>query len=218
MSVNQYYQKNIVNYKMNSTRKKHVLLLVPEDSIDILDIGCGQGELAKDLKARGKYVSGTDISSKALYMSSKYLDESFCFDVEDCNWPEELIDKKFDCIIASEVIEHLFQPNNFLANVKKLLKPQGVLILTTPNFLFWKNRFKMLFGKFEYEDSGFYDKGHISFFTRNSLNKELEKAGFQVEKELNFYPNLYRRGLSFLGNLFPGFFAYQLINKSSIKD
>lgn len=202
---------------MNASRKKYVLNLVPSDAMEILDIGCGQGELAEALKKKGKKVCGVDISIEALNISSEYLDKQFCFNIEDAAWPEELLTKKFDCIIASEVIEHLFEPDLFFKKVKNILKPQGVLILTTPNFLFWKNRLRILFGKFEYEESGFYDKGHISFFTHKSLEKELKKAGFHFDKEMNFYPNLYRRGLNFLGDIFPGFFAYQLINRSTLK-
>lgn len=176
MLIEKYYQKNIGNYTMNATRKRNILALIPEDAVNILDIGCGQGELAEVLQKDNKHISGVDISSQALDMAGDYLDEKFCFNVEDEFWPEELLVKNFDCIIASEVVEHLFEPSNFLKKIKQVLQPQGVLVLTTPNFLFWKNRLKMLFGKFEYEESGFYDKGHISFFTRSSLKKTDRKS------------------------------------------
>jgi len=141
---------------------------------------------------------------------SPSLDDFFCFDIEDLEWPAQLVSKRFDLIIVSEVIEHLFAPESFLKKIKTLLKSEGEIIITTPNFLFWKNRLKMLFGIFRYEEEGILDFGHIRFFTPDSARSLIRESGFEIKKEKFFFPNLYRRRLNFLGNLLPGLFAYQM--------
>jgi 2-polyprenyl-3-methyl-5-hydroxy-6-metoxy-1,4-benzoquinol methylase len=74
----------------------------------------------------------------------------------------------FDVVILSEVIEHLFFPEKLIEKLKKFMKPDSFVVITTPNFLVFSNRIKMLFGKFEYAETGFFDRGHIHFFTRES--------------------------------------------------
>ncbi len=199
------------NYRMRGVRMEHILSLVPDTVSAVLDIGCGNGGLAEALRARGCRVTGVDVSGKAIDEARKFLSGSFCFDVEAEEWPEALMDKKFDLIIASEVIEHIFDPDIFLSKVNYLIAPGGKAIITTPNILFWKNRFKMLFGKFQYENKGLMDYGHIRFFTINTLRSALKKNGFAILRENHFYPNLHKRKLNFLGRIFPGFFSYQMI-------
>jgi hypothetical protein len=85
------------------------------------------------------------------------------------------------------------------------------MIITTPNFLFWKNRLKMLFGIFRYEEKGLLDFGHIRFFALDTARTAFQKAGLRISREAHLYPNLSFRGLNFLGRFFSGFFAYQMI-------
>ena len=175
--------------------------LVPKKAGRALDVGCGSGELARELQKRGWQTVGVDIAGNT----------DFCFDIESTNWPEALTSQKFDLIVSSEVIEHIFAPEHLIIKIKTLLTDDGQLIITTPNVLFWKNRLKMLFGKFQYENTGLMDFGHIRFFTLQTVQELFEKVGLRIEKENHVYPNLHHRGLDFLGRMFPGWFAYQLI-------
>lgn len=212
MNTKELYEGKSVNYKINAARKTRILNLIPENAINILDIGCAGGELAREIKSKRRAkIYGIDISQKSLDSAGGILDDSFCFDVENDNWPQDLLSKKFDLIIASEIIEHLFLPDRFLKKVMNLLTPGGKIIITTPNFLFWKNRFSMLLGKFEYTDQGILDSGHVRFFTMKTAKKLFNECGLRIERECHFYPNLYKRKLNFLGSIFPGFFAYQMI-------
>ncbi len=214
MNTAKFYKLKSKFYRMNASRKRHILDLVPKDTRTVLDIGCATGELASVLKDGGMDVVGVDISEEALLEARKFLSESFCFNLESEEWPETLMARRFDLVVASEVIEHLFDTDLFLNKAKSLMATKGRLIITTPNFLFWKNRLKVLFGKFKYEETGLLDSGHIRFFTIPTIKEALEKSGFLVEREHHFYPNLYKRKLNFLGNIFPGLFAYQIILKA----
>lgn len=212
-----YYDQKEGIYKLSGGREMIIRNLIPENAKTVLDIGCGSGYLARILTREGKIVSGVDISIVALDRAKPYLKNSFCFDVQRDDWPTELMEQNFDLVIASEVIEHIFQVSDFLEKVKLLVGRGGSLVITTPNFLFWKNRFKMLFGKFRYEEKGLLDFGHIRFFTLKTAREIFSKTGFIAQQEQHFYPNLYKRKLNFLGRIFPGFFAYQFGFKLILK-
>lgn len=212
MEVKKFYEDKSVKYGINAQRKVKILDLIPKDAKIILDIGCSGGELTRAISSWPEVkIYGADISQKSLDLAGDSLEGSFCFNVEDDIWPPALLDNKFDLIIASEIIEHLLLPEDFLKKVKNLLGSNGKIIITTPNFLFWKNRLRMLFGKFEYTSEGLLDFGHIRFFTYGTAKDLFRHCGFKIEKEDHFYPNLYKRKLDFLGRIFPGFFAYQMI-------
>lgn len=210
MSTRSYYDRKSATYAVSGGRWRSVLELLPPGTGIALDVGCGRGELVRELVSRGWRVSGIDVSQEALSGVTEALNERFCFDVEDDRWPEGLSGKRYDLIIASEVIEHLFDPARFMERASGLLAPGGAIIVTTPNVLFWKNRLRALFGTFRYEEKGIMDFGHIRLFTVATARELFRGSGLRIERESHFYPNLYRRKLSWLGRLFPGLFAYQM--------
>ena len=190
---------------MSDGRMREILSLVPSAHGKALDVGCGAGGLGVELKRKGWNVVGVDITDNT----------DFCFDIENENWPDALVSQKFDLIIASEVIEHIFSPEQLLLQIRNILADGGNIIITTPNVLFWKNRFKMIFGIFRYEDTGIMDFGHIRFFTLQTARELFAKVGLRIVRESHVYPNLRHRGLDFFGRMFPGLFAYQLVFKLS---
>ena len=209
MSRVQHYQEK-KDYRISQARAQHILDLLPLNAHTILDLGCGIGDLAKLLTEKGYIVTGADISQKSIENAKKHAKETFVVDFEN-SWPNELLQKKFDVIIASEIIEHMFNPDFMLQNISIMLHENSVVIITTPNIVFWKSRFNIFFGNFEYTDKGIMDKGHVHFFTLKTLKKLCKKYNFKIEKEHHVFPNLEHRKLNFLGQLFPSFFAYQLV-------
>ena len=174
--------------------------------------------MAKVLKEKGHTVWGIESSGQALEMARAHLERGYQLDVTESEWPSELMSRRFDVIIASEIIEHLFDPEPFIRRLLSLLASGGSLIVTTPNFLFWKNRLRMLGGKFQYEQQGILDFGHIRFFTLATARQLLNRVGLKVKREHHYYPNLEHRGLGRFGRFFPGIFAYQLIFQAARKD
>ena len=92
-----------------------------------LDLGAGSGALAERLQAAGFTVTAVDLEN---YFELET--EFFQLDLNDPHF-EQALPSKFDLITSVEVIEHLENPTAFLRSIQKLLKPEGVAILTTPN-------------------------------------------------------------------------------------
>ena len=209
--VADYYTNKEGDYKPSNNRVKKILELLGDvQGKKILDLGCSQGVFGKILIDRGAKVIGCDISSKHIEVAKGVLSKSFVFDIENDDF--SMFDRNFDFIIASELIEHLFLPDKFLENIKTIMSDNTKLIITTPNFLMWTNRLKMLFGKFEYTKTGFLDESHIHFFSHNSLKRAVNKAGLQILDVNNI---IHPKVPQFIGSLNYNLFSFQVIFKIS---
>jgi 2-polyprenyl-3-methyl-5-hydroxy-6-metoxy-1,4-benzoquinol methylase len=92
-----------------------------------------------------------------------------------------------DLVTAFEVVEHLWDKDNMLKEVHRVLKQRGLLILSTPNLVAWANRLLLLVGKtpFYYDVSpkrslSKYGYGHVNLYTLELLRKHLLSHGFEV--------------------------------------
>jgi len=148
-------------------------------SISILDVGCGYGLLLNHLSTKGKNLNLTGIeNSKHAYdnriTNSNILNINLT-DFDSVSF--SLSAEKFDVIIFSDVLEHLYDPVATIIFYKKFLKPNGCIIITVPNIANIYSRLLLFFGLFSYCETGVMDKTHIRFFTLSSLNKLLVDSG-----------------------------------------
>ena len=99
---------------------------------EALEIGCGYGYASELLAKQGYQVLGTDISPHAIERARQEVNVP---GVEFAVWDAgaEQLTRKFDLIVALEVIEHLPDPESAIQSWAGLLRPQGVLVCTTPN-------------------------------------------------------------------------------------
>lgn len=118
-----------------------------EKSDDVLNIGCGNGIQAAVYGGNFKSMLGVDISRQRLEMSRELLldfgidnFEYICADIE--NIP---ITKKFDKIIAIDIIEHVIHPEKAISEMRRLLKEKGDLLITFPAMHDkWENLFRYI--------------------------------------------------------------------------
>ena len=213
--IKDYYQKK--TYKINRIRRETILSFIgSKEKQLILDIGCGNGELGEIIKKeKGAIVHGIDVSQESIVIAQKKIDFAFMADLEKDNWLERIKDNKYDKIIISEVLEHLFEPEKILEDIKKVSYDDTEIIITVPNLLFWKNRLKIFFGKFKYTNSGIMDRGHVHFFTWKNLKNLLKFTGYKIFFVKNNVPT---RGTKLIGKILPGFFSYQFLLKVKKKN
>jgi ubiquinone/menaquinone biosynthesis C-methylase UbiE len=157
---------------------------LPSDSLNLLDIGPGSGELIRRLKeARsGITSSACDYTDSLMELPNQKVD---IVDLNINRLPYQ--EKSFDVVTATEVIEHLENPRLFLRDIMRVLKPGGLCILSTPNILNLNSRlrylwfgFPRLFGPLPIKDrkaeSCF---GHITPFSYFYLYHALRESKFK---------------------------------------
>ena len=188
--------KSPKDYKNLDDRHKKVLEIFSKYRFErLLDVGCGDGNftmlLARACKAKEVY--GIEISEKGVELARKNGVKCYQLDIDEEDFPFE--DNYFDAVFAGEVIEHLYDPDHFLDEVYRVLKPGGVFVLTTPNLASLYNRVALLFGFLPYTLScslrhsiGYLYKSpsladvsdHIRAYTLHALMTLLELHGFYI--------------------------------------
>jgi 2-polyprenyl-3-methyl-5-hydroxy-6-metoxy-1,4-benzoquinol methylase len=147
----------------------------------ILDLGCGNGYLVNYLISQGYNAYGTDASKEGIAIAQTgNPDRFFIQDLSTGKLPPELQGLKFDTIISTEVIEHLYNPQGFIDFCKQALNGNGELILSTPYHGYLKNFTLSLFNKWDSHFSPQWHGGHIKFWSKATLSNILIKAGFTI--------------------------------------
>lgn len=149
----------------------------------VLDCGCGRGALAQAIANKGYEVWGIESNSTACQTASTRLHHLIEKDLTQIEKTEpQLANVKFDFIIFSDVLEHVYDPLAVLKSYSHFLNPNGKILISLPNIANWENRIKLFFGYFSYQDTGVMDRTHIRFFTFRTAQLLVHEAGFQVKK------------------------------------
>jgi SAM-dependent methyltransferase len=144
----------------------------------VLDCGCGAGDNARLLQALGWSVTGITISPRERDAAAQYCQTVHIADLE-CGIPVET-GSAFNLILLSHVIEHLVHPDRVLRDARSRLAPGGVLAVALPNIAFFKMRWQLFRGRFDYADGGIMDSTHVRFYTLRSGAELLRINHFEV--------------------------------------
>jgi len=178
-----------------------------------VDLGCGDGTLTRLLAERisAKIVWGVDINEQRLSLAARKGIRVIKADLNKDVLPIER--ESVDLVTAFEIIEHLYNPDNLISEVYRILKPSGHFVLSTPNLASWVNRLKLLLGRHPtYLDVSINmpsrSLGHIRLYTLEALRTLLESYGLKVVKlkgSSSSYkvPRIVRVIDNILGNLRP---------------
>jgi 2-polyprenyl-3-methyl-5-hydroxy-6-metoxy-1,4-benzoquinol methylase len=147
----------------------------------IIDLGCGNGYLVNYLIEQGYNAYGTDASEKGIVIAKKInKDRFYVQDLSSDKLPEPLQNILFDTIISTEVVEHLYDPESFMAFCRNNLQPNGEIIITTPYHGYLKNLTLSIFNKWDSHMDPFWLGGHIKLWSKKTLSKLLTDKGFTV--------------------------------------
>lgn len=101
---------------------------------DILDFGCGSGYGANFLATLAKKVMGVDISQEVIdYCSDTHHHPTLSFQKIEANFSLPFADNSFDVVVSFQVIEHVSSVKKYLMELKRVVKANGLIVITTPN-------------------------------------------------------------------------------------
>jgi 2-polyprenyl-3-methyl-5-hydroxy-6-metoxy-1,4-benzoquinol methylase len=128
----------VTNYKRAIESDPHgryvaIRELVPR-GVRVLDYGCGWGGFSKMLEESGNHVVGIDFEDNEIDICRHVWGESERLSFRRAAITE-LEDASFDCVVSNEVIEHVHNPGTYLAEINRVLPPQGLLVISLPNVM-----------------------------------------------------------------------------------
>lgn len=189
----------------------------------ILDIGCGAGSVSGELVQRGHLVYGLDVMEEAVRRATQ---QGLIARVYDVNQRLPLKDGYFDCVLALDILEHLFDPLVALQEIRRVLAADGYAIISLPLHFDLRQRLRILAGKgivlYEHlwynPDNVAWRYFHIRFFTLREVKDFIATGGFRIEhrvydckftKDMHWLGKLFlnRRVVALLSSRFPSLFA-----------
>jgi 2-polyprenyl-3-methyl-5-hydroxy-6-metoxy-1,4-benzoquinol methylase len=222
------FQEYFIHYPLKESKGSshfHVTRMVGADQ-DVIDIGCGEGYLATELKKMRNRITGIDVLPTAAETTS--LDGYYSADLDNgiSSVVQQLKGERFTRAILLDVLEHLKKPEMILDECHDVLDRDGQLIISVPNIANIAVRLTLLFGRFNYTERGILDKTHLRFFTRKTARAMVESRGYEIlEEQMTVIPvelisklparnplmrfcNVIMRGLTWMA---PGLFGYQIM-------
>src|SRR5256714_8050610 len=193
----------------------------------LLDIGCGQGYVARELAAKGCKVTGMDQYIPAASPGTAGID-FIRWNLDRAEFPVNV--SAFDQIMMLDIIEHLKQPEKFMDELRfAAVCKRPEVIITTANIGFFVTRLMLFFGQFNYGRKGILDATHTRLFTFRSLKALLDQSGYNIlevrgipapfPKAIGNNPvsRLFLRVNQALIAVSKGFFSYQIFVRAVAK-
>jgi SAM-dependent methyltransferase len=133
---------------------------------DLLEIGCGFGYLLDESKPYFQRRVGTDFSAGAVEQARAIGDEVFVGGIESIRKGEA-----FDCVIATHVIEHVYNPREFVEAILSVLKPGGCMVIAAPDMgSIWRKVMGKRWPSFKLPE-------HILYFDKRTLPDLMKQCG-----------------------------------------
>lgn len=172
--------KYVVNYNEvapDSVLAKLLALIKPGSKV--LELGCAAGSMTRILQSQhGCSVDAIEIDPIATEHARPYCERLIVDNLETVQWEAPFPESQtYDHVLAADVLEHLRDPGRVLQGVRKLLRPGGTIIVSTPNIAFAGVQAALRAGWFPYAPTGLLDDGHVHFFTRFELEALMLGSG-----------------------------------------
>lgn len=148
----------------------------------VLDLGIGSGTLGQHLRqALGCHVDGVTINPGEASVARNAYQRIELLDLEQSGWESRFEPMGYDAIVCADVLEHLAAPERVLDACRRLLRPDGALLVSIPNVAYAGLVADLMRGNFKYGNEGLMDRTHLRFFTRRSFADLVAAHGWSAE-------------------------------------
>jgi len=160
-----------------------LLSLIPETSKKLIEIGCSSGAFAKAFKQKipSSHFVGLEVDPSYAELAKRYCDACINTDIECAGDDFFQLYADRDCWIFGDTLEHLKDPWLILSKIRKVIPPEGCIVVCIPNAQHWSLQAKLSIGDLRYEDSGLLDRTHLRWFTRQTIIEMFDQTGFKIE-------------------------------------
>jgi len=175
------FQKNPYKLNLFSKYSTHNII-IDNVGIDktVLDVGCNDGYIGNNSDKSNNFY-GVDYLEDSINKAKQSYKDAIVYDLNNLeNLPWNI---KFDVIIFADVLEHILYPEKVIDFfTKNYLKDNGRIIISLPNIANWQVRLKLLFGKFDYKNTGIMDRTHLHLYTYKTALTFVSKFNLKTEK------------------------------------
>jgi len=170
-----------------SDAKPAFLELFDPRQLRILDLGCGGGHNGALLKSAGaRWVGGVEHNADACVAARRRLDAVAQCDLAEFD-PTAFGPEPYDAILASDVLEHLAEPEAVLSRAITHLRPGGIVVTSIPNVAHVYVFANLLLQRWPRKTSGIFDSTHVRFFGKRNMIELLEGCGLRVLRVKPYY-------------------------------
>ena len=148
----------------------------------VLELGSGPGTITRLLSNESNCrVTALEIDAEAVEKLAPYCERAYLADLNDPHWPDAIKGEgRFDAVIATDVLEHLYEPLTVLKAMKGFLDETGCIIVSVPHVGHSVIHACLFDEDFEYRDIGLLDRTHIRFFGIRNIQRLFEDAGLKI--------------------------------------
>ncbi|MDE2446308.1 MAG: class I SAM-dependent methyltransferase [Alphaproteobacteria bacterium] len=179
LNVFKNYSYRVV--KDDDSAASAVIRFVKKESL-VLDLGAGSGAITKHLVGHNKCdVVAVEVNPASVKKLEKFCKCVHSVDINSADLPKLLGDEpKFDHVLATDVLEHLYDPWLVLKSMKAMLNDTGSIILSLPHAGHSTVVMNFFDGDIEYREWGLMDKTHIRFFGLHNIQQLYASAGLAI--------------------------------------
>ena len=160
-------------------------------SLNHLDVGCGNGALTIKFYKYFNKTLGIDLSEEGIKFAKKFENEKIKFEHESI---ENLINNnnKFDFVTAVEVIEHQYDPLDFIQKLNQITEKEGYILISTPFHGYFKNLLISLLNLIDNHYNALWKHGHIKFFSVKTFKQLISSSRTSLEiKKIGYSGRFY---------------------------
>jgi 2-polyprenyl-3-methyl-5-hydroxy-6-metoxy-1,4-benzoquinol methylase len=160
------------------------LLRLIRPGSDVLEFGPAEGAMTQYMKEKLQCaVFIIELNESSYDRAIQYAVDGYLGDIEEGEWARKVGNRKFDCILFADVLEHLINPEASLHAAAEFLKEDGRILMSVPNIAHNAVIIDLLANRFTYRPTGLLDDTHLHFFAYHNLKEMLMRLNLSVIEE-----------------------------------